>query len=164
MSWFFEDDKPKRKPINKNLRDSVWLKYMGNKAEGKCYCCQIRTIHITDFQVGHNKAVAKGGNNDISNLRPICGPCNRGMGTMSIEKYKNKYFSGSVEPTKNKSATTISKKELLNKLPKTKLKKIVKTLDLEYDEFGDGSDKEDYIRILSKSRKATVKKIQEIIG
>jgi len=64
----------------------------GNKVEGKCYCCKIRTIHITEFQVGHNKAVAKGGSDDISNLRPICGSCNRGMKTMSIEQYKKKYF------------------------------------------------------------------------
>jgi len=84
--------KKKRRPIDKNTRDAVWIKYMGNKVEGKCYCCGIRTIHITDFQVGHNKAVAKEGKDNISNLRPICGPCNRGMGTMSIEQYKAKYF------------------------------------------------------------------------
>lgn len=167
-----KDQKKQRRKIDKNLRDAVWLKYMGNKVEGKCYCCQIRTIHITDFQVGHNKAVAKGGKDDIGNLRPICGPCNRGMATMSIEKYKKKYFSGAVtSSTKNsdkkkpvKSETTVSKKELLNTLPKTKLKKIIKTLDLEYDEYWDGDEKEDYIRFLSSSRKATVKRIQEIIG
>jgi len=82
-----------RKSIGKPLRDQVWLKYMGNKAQGKCYCCRIRPIHITDFQVGHNKSVAKGGKNNISNLRPICGPCNRGMGTKSIERYRKVHFS-----------------------------------------------------------------------
>ena len=75
---------------------------MGNKAQGKCYCCKIRTIHITDFQVGHNKAVSKGGKNHISNLRPICGPCNRSMGTRSIEWYREEYFAkgGKKKPTK----------------------------------------------------------------
>lgn len=82
-----------RKAIGKPLRDQVWLKYIGNKAQGKCYCCKIRTIHITDFQVGHNKAVAKGGSNNIANLRPICGPCNRAMRTKSIEWYRKKYFA-----------------------------------------------------------------------
>jgi len=95
----------KRRPIDKNTRDAVWIKYMGNKAEGKCYCCKIRTIHITDFQVGHNKAVVKGGRDNISNLRPICGPCNRGMGTMSIEQYRKKYFGD-----KQKSSKTTKKK------------------------------------------------------
>ena len=102
----FPEPKPKggRKPIGKTLRDQVWLKYMGNKAQGKCYCCKIRMIHITDFHVGHNKAVAKGGKNNISNLRPICGPCNRGMGTKSIEWYRKKYFSkgGKKKPTKKR--------------------------------------------------------------
>lgn len=82
-----------RKTLGKPLRDQVWLKYMGNKAQGKCYCCRIRMIHVTDFQVGHNKAVAKGGKNNISNLRPICGPCNRGMGTKSVENYRKTYFA-----------------------------------------------------------------------
>ena len=83
--------KSTRRKIDKNTRDAVWIKYMGNKVEGKCYCCKIRTIHITNFQVGHNKAVAKGGKDNINNLRPICAPCNRGMGTMSIEQYRKKY-------------------------------------------------------------------------
>ena len=89
----------KRKPVSKSLRDAVWLKYMKNKAEGKCYCCRIRPIHFTDFEVGHNKAVAKGGYDHISNLRPICRGCNRGMGTKSIEWYRKKFFA---KPTKKK--------------------------------------------------------------
>ncbi len=92
----------KRKPIDKSTRDAVWIKYLGNKVEGKCYCCKIRTIHFTDFQVGHNKAVAKGGDNNISNLRPICGPCNRGMGTMSIEQYRKKYYGKKTQKSKKK--------------------------------------------------------------
>ena len=103
--------KPKgiRKPIGKPLRETVWLKYMGNKVQGKCYCCKIRMIHITDFQVGHNKAVAKGGKNNISNLRPICGPCNRSMGTKTIEWYRKTYFSN---PGNKKSIkTSITRKK-----------------------------------------------------
>jgi len=101
-----------RKSIGKALRDQVWLKYMGNKAQGKCYCCKIRMIHITDFQVGHNKAVVKGGSDHISNLRPICGPCNRGMGTKSIEWYRKTYFSdGPQAKTPKKINTKKSKKE-----------------------------------------------------
>jgi 5-methylcytosine-specific restriction endonuclease McrA len=90
---FSQSNNTKRKALGKPLRDAVWLKYMGNKAQGKCYCCKIRTIHITDFQVGHNKAVAKGGSDNIENLRPICGPCNRGMGTKTIDWYQTKYFA-----------------------------------------------------------------------
>ncbi|MEK6905954.1 MAG: HNH endonuclease [Nanoarchaeota archaeon] len=95
-----------RKPIGKSLRDQVWLKYMGNKAQGKCYCCKIRTMHITDFQVGHNKSVAKGGKNHISNLRPICRTCNLGMRTKSIERYKKEYFSKSTKKKKIRTSKT----------------------------------------------------------
>lgn len=94
--------KPSSGKISKSLRDQVWMKYMGNKAQGKCYCCRIRPIHYTDFQVGHNKARAKGGKNNISNLRPICGPCNRGMRIMSIEQYRKKHFT---KPTKSKRSS-----------------------------------------------------------
>ncbi len=110
MLGIFGNDKkpPKRTPINKGLRDAVWFKYIGgNKAKGKCYCCKIREIHITDFQVGHNKAVAKGGKNHINNLRPICGPCNRSMGTVSIEKYRKTHFA---KPVKVKKAVKPKKK------------------------------------------------------
>ena len=106
-----------RRPIDKNTRNAVWLKYLGNKVEGKCYCCKIRTIHITDFQVGHNKAVAKGGKDNISNLRPICGSCNRGMKTMSIEQYKKKYFG---KKSVTKSAKNSSKKRVSKRTSKSK--------------------------------------------
>jgi 5-methylcytosine-specific restriction endonuclease McrA len=109
------NDVGKRRPIDKNTRDAVWLKYMGNKVEGKCYCCKIRPIHITDFQVGHVIAVVNGGKDNISNLRPICGPCNRGMKTMNLEQYKKNIFS-------KKSATKSTAKPSKKVKPKRKSK------------------------------------------
>jgi len=80
-----------RKAIDKGLRELVWMKYMKGKQQGKCYCCRIKPIHfLGGFEVGHNKAVARGGQNHISNLRPICRSCNRGMRTKSIEWYRKK--------------------------------------------------------------------------
>jgi hypothetical protein len=117
--------KPKRKPIGKSLRHQVWLKYMHNKAEGKCYCCRIRSIHVTDFQVGHNKAVAKGGKDHISNLRPICGVCNRGMGTKSVEWYRKKYFAKpktKKKTTKKKTTKRRPRNSSDLKMPKFSLK------------------------------------------
>lgn len=43
--------KPEREKLSKSLRDQVWFKYMRNKAEGKCYCCRLRPIHVKDFEV-----------------------------------------------------------------------------------------------------------------
>lgn len=50
-----------RKGIPKGTKDIVWIKYMENKTQGKCYCCGIKPIHFTDFEVGHNKSVYLGG-------------------------------------------------------------------------------------------------------
>jgi 5-methylcytosine-specific restriction endonuclease McrA len=94
MGWFdFEEDsQPRRKSIPKAVKVIVWGKYIGSdKAEGKCYVCK-RTISITDFDLGHNKAVSKGGGNNISNLRPICRTCNTSMQTTSIETFKARHF------------------------------------------------------------------------
>lgn len=103
--------------IPKHVRDEVWRRYIGmDKAEGKCYVCG-RTIHITDFEVGHNRAVSKGGSDKVTNLRPICKGCNRSMGTMSIEAFKRKYFLKS----KKKTARKIKRKR-----PKTPLERLTK--------------------------------------
>jgi len=78
--------------IPKGVRIDVWEKYVGkNEYEGKCYVCD-ESINITNFEVGHNKAVAKGGSDRIENLRPICRKCNSSKGTMSIEVYKRKHY------------------------------------------------------------------------
>lgn len=137
---------------------------MGNKVEGKCYCCKTRTIHVMDFQVGHNKAVAKGGNDNISNLRPICGPCNRGMGTMSIEKYREKYFEHPNVSKKEPRTTEkkVTKKNLLENLATAKLEKLVSIFDLE-SKLPVFPNKEDYIKVLSSSRKVTVDNIKTIL-
>lgn len=148
MDIFF-DEKPKRIAIPKNIRHLVWQKYNLNSLEGKCCVCN-RPITHDNFDIGHEKAVANGGKNNISNLKPICRPCNSGMGTMSIEKFKRKYFGieEKAEPisqaTKMKGMETkkslkqiekpISKKELLNGLSEAKLIKIAKKLDL-YEDY-----------------------------
>lgn len=98
-----------RKPIAKLLRDQVWTKYMGNRTQGKCYCCRIIPIHFQNFEVGHNKSVYSGGTNHINNLRPICRSCNRKMGTKSIEWYRKKFF-GKPTKRKRKKTKTIRKK------------------------------------------------------
>jgi len=75
----------------KAVRETVWGKCFRSEMTGKCYVCK-KPIHFTDFEVGHNKPLAKGGTSNINNLRPICRTCNRSMGTMAIETFKKKYF------------------------------------------------------------------------
>jgi len=92
FSWGDKKKRVRRK-IPQSAKNAVWAKYIGMlNAEGKCYVCK-RSVHITDFEVGHNRALSKGGSDNVSNLRPICRSCNSSMGTKSIETYKKTYFS-----------------------------------------------------------------------
>jgi hypothetical protein len=83
-----------RKAIPKYIKETVWKRYIGaDKTTGKCFAGCKTTILITNFEVGHNRPRSKGGSDNISNLRPICSSCNKGMGNrMSIEAWKAKYF------------------------------------------------------------------------
>ena len=64
------------------LREQVWLLWCGDRFfKHKCLVTWCENI-ITpfSFEVGHNIPESKGGLTEISNLRPICGKCNRSMG------------------------------------------------------------------------------------
>jgi 5-methylcytosine-specific restriction endonuclease McrA len=108
----YKKSEKKRRPIDKNVRHLVWTKYNKSSLSGKCYCCKT-PITYQHFHVGHNKAVAKGGKDNINNLRPICSSCNNSMRTMSIEQYKAKYF-GSKKPTKKGGRKKPGKKKTQN--------------------------------------------------
>ena len=104
-----------RKKLSKDQRFEVWKKYIGaTKAEGPCYVCK-KTIHMTDFDFGHNIARAKGGSDSIANYRPICRQCNRGMGTMSIETYKAKLDGPATTAEKKKTAPKSKRKTTTRK-------------------------------------------------
>ncbi|GEM_PF-6888016 len=84
----------RRKAIPKALKDQVWNTNVApNVTEGKCWVCK-KPIHIQDFEVGHNKAVSKGGKDTLDNLKPICGTCNRSMGTRSIKSFQRHFPPG----------------------------------------------------------------------
>ncbi len=91
----------KRRPIDKNIRSLVWQKYNKNSLSGECYVCE-RPITYDTFVVGHNISVAKGGTDNIANLRPICSICNNCMGTITIEHYKKEHFPSITKPPKTK--------------------------------------------------------------
>ena len=123
-----EAEKPTREKMPQSVRYQVWDKYIGSKKiEGKCYCCKL-TINNRDFEVGHNKAVARGGKNNISNLRPICKRCNRSMGTKTIEQFKRKYYGKPTKvkkPARTKAKPKKKKASNVFNLPKTKFPKLL---------------------------------------
>lgn len=68
--------------LPKALREQVWLVHVGKHFEVKCMVnwCENK-ITPFNFECGHNIPESKGGTADIDNLRPICGNCNRSMGS-----------------------------------------------------------------------------------
>ncbi|MGB9939742.1 HNH endonuclease [Methanosarcina sp.] len=145
----------KRRPIDKNTRLLVWEKYNKKSYEGKCYCCG-DTIYYKNFHVGHNKARAKGGSDNISNFRPICASCNQSMKTMSIDEYI-KIVGGTLNIGRK-----VTKRELLESLPVSKLGRLVKKFRIELPVFC-RCDKDDYVEGLMNNRGITVEKIKETL-
>ena len=87
--------KKKRKSANipMSLRRKVWDTYIGKEhAQGNCYVCGCEITCYT-WQCGHIISKHDGGLNSLDNLMPICGLCNRSMGTRNMEEFKNEYFS-----------------------------------------------------------------------
>jgi 5-methylcytosine-specific restriction endonuclease McrA len=52
-----------------------------------CLKNQIGLLNRKSWEIAHVKAHSQGGNEELSNLRPICRQCNRKMGTMHMLEY-----------------------------------------------------------------------------
>ena len=118
-----------------------------------------------DIEYHHDKPWANGGRTINQNGRALCGSCHNVISHKNRLKHSENDTSEKNNNSK-KREKSISKKELLNQLPKTKLRKIVKEFDpgFEDDYLIERSwDKEDYIDFLSSSRKVTVEKIEKIL-
>jgi len=85
-------NKTKKQRIPPILKKNVWLKYIGNKVESKCLCCNDNIISLTSFHCGHIIAEVNGGKLTIENMRPICGSCNSSMGSQNMKDYAQKYY------------------------------------------------------------------------
>lgn len=94
LAYLLSDaDNKGRKKLPPKLRNKVWNKFFNQEAfSGKCTVCK-DPITKDDYQCGHITAVAKGGTDNLDNLAPVCGSCNRGMMTENMDVYRKKYFS-----------------------------------------------------------------------
>lgn len=77
----------KRTNLTSGIRQSCWLNYFGGQFEGKCAVGCEKKINVFDYECGHIESVSSGGSNEITNLRPICGGCNKSMGTTNMIEY-----------------------------------------------------------------------------
>ena len=77
--------------ISKKLRNTIWQKEFGDATEGTCpfYKCKT-TINNGPFgfECGHIISDYNGGDNDASNLRPICRLCNGQMSRTNWDDYE----------------------------------------------------------------------------
>lgn len=81
-------NKYKKKPIPHALKRAVWNYWIGEIIGAtKCLCCKTTTISQMNFHCGHIVAEAKGGKNEITNLKPICQPCNSSMKTENMNEF-----------------------------------------------------------------------------
>lgn len=76
--------------LTKRHYQFVWNRDVGNSKSGKCYVCR-RTITDDNFECGHVISVSNKGNNHVGNLRAVCLPCNRAMGTQNLEDFKKDF-------------------------------------------------------------------------
>jgi len=90
-----------RRRIPKKLRSDLWIKYCGEKYNGKCYVNPNHKVTIDSFHCGHVKAVKNGGTNNIDNLRVICSGCNLSMGIQNLEDYKREHYSKTYKEDKD---------------------------------------------------------------
>jgi 5-methylcytosine-specific restriction endonuclease McrA len=82
----------RRRPLPVSVRDSVWNHYIGEDInKHRCLCCKKVLITNRQFHVGHVISVKDGGTDEISNLRPICPPCNHSMGTKNMVEFVKTY-------------------------------------------------------------------------
>lgn len=79
--------KKKKKSVPKAIRHNVWRCHFGEEqAVGRCFVCTKKITQMR-FECGHVVSDANGGKCTESNLRPVCGECNRSMGKKDMDVY-----------------------------------------------------------------------------
>ena len=86
----------KRKGICGTVKREVWLKYVGNKAKTKCFCCRKNEIMLCSgvyntWQAGHIISHNNGGKAEVGNLHPICKECNNTMDSENWDVYVDRH-------------------------------------------------------------------------
>ena len=106
---------PKKKKIPAAVRNIVWLKYIPDKNNARCFCCKLETITNANWHCGHIISEKKGGKIHVDNLRPICGGCNSSMGATNMYDFMKKYGFDTIENNNKMKKTKNTKKKLSEK-------------------------------------------------
>ena len=69
------------------LRQPVWTNQAGDSSSSQCYVCK-QVLHSAGrWAMGHIKSDMCGGASTVSNLRPVCTPCNSTIGWRHMDIY-----------------------------------------------------------------------------
>jgi 5-methylcytosine-specific restriction endonuclease McrA len=82
--------------LNCTTRHKCWKQWYSKldhsekspSGEALCPCCEETFVDAHNFEAGHIISFRNGGTDEISNLIPICSMCNKSMGVMNFDKYK----------------------------------------------------------------------------
>ena len=132
----------KRKKISAINRKILWKKYYENKINGKCQLCNVSDIDVFTFECGHDKPHSKGGTNNIENLLPICGHCNKSMGVKTFDQVKSEII---IPPTKEE-LEKIKQEELENKIKQEKIKQDERLKTIEQNKINCPNDYRSYLK------------------
>jgi hypothetical protein len=83
--------KPVRVRIPPTTRQEIWDRDSMGSNRCRCFCCQTE-VKFINFEAGHIVSVANHGDNSPANLKVICGPCNKSMGSMDMRTYCDQVF------------------------------------------------------------------------
>ena len=80
---FWEEER-KRPTPSKILKKMVY-----ERDKGRCRICG-KKVDPFNFEIGHNKAHAKGGKLTLKNAILLCPSCNKSMSTLSLKEVRKK--------------------------------------------------------------------------
>ena len=85
--------KYRKAPISLALKKLVWDEHIGlDIGRTKCVCCKTSEIIQISFHAGHIIAESKGGETNVSNLKPICQNCNCSMGSINMDEFEKSFI------------------------------------------------------------------------
>ena len=84
-------EKIEKKTIPKPVRNTVWETQFPNLLTGTCYCCKKGIKYSEQWDCGHIKSSADGGQIIADNLRPLCQTCNRSMGAKNMHDFMKEH-------------------------------------------------------------------------
>lgn len=76
-----------KRKIPAAIKKAVWLSIFPGKLKGECLLCR-GELDAMDFEAGHIVPESKmGGDIAVKNLVPMCGKCNKSVGSRHLEEY-----------------------------------------------------------------------------